>query len=621
MVKEEEVSDVIERIDKILNKKKVVKLKSTAEIAMEKTKNMDSDKNEKTNTETETEERREKEQKPLENENEPPEEWENEPPEKEENEPPEKGEKSKDEKSKKENYGEEKKKDKKTPEKSSVSLDNVVTSFGRGMVKGPVHMWKTLTHPTIFLIIVIVIHIFDALYLGFDRSVFAWIMAAIYLLVAFIALGIYGVNIASPQSGTFFLLSLIAWGLPFVTNRIFPTFPYLSLVLLFTPVWPLYVMYSSDTKEKSGKVAHAIGVIYLAIWVFLLIILVFTDFVVPSSLQTRGVDVKAPLQAFSDTVQDKMSRFWNRLTLGTGSVYTFFNKTMNPESYYYGTVEENKREQVGVFLEEIRSEGRMFFEGQPVTIYGKIKVKSFIDSPITITPWCRLATKRESATPTVEPQTITIQNLGGKSFYCKFDSLPSGIYPVVVSIEFPFETWAYIPITFVDKTKANAIYSSGKEVTEALDIDPTPKSVFTNGPVMLGMGGDDQPIIIDTEKPPYAHSFIGITLNNQWAQGKIKSVESIEIKVPKEIKLIAEKCDKIPEYLGEDKHDSELNTYIFKNPAGTEYMFTTITCPIEINSAEDAANLVTGIEKRTKTVVAVAKYRYEVEKKLSVNVK
>ena len=83
-----------------------------------------------------------------------------------------------------------------------------------------------------------------------------------------------------------------------------------------------------------------------------------------------------------------------------------------------------------------------------------------------------------------------------------------------------------------------------RTTTATEDVDPLPRAVFTNGPVMLGMASMvDQPIGIDTQYNR-REPVLGVTLDNLWSKGDIEEggVKEFIVMVPNDFDLV--KCDR-----------------------------------------------------------------------------
>ena len=209
-------------------------------------------------------------------------------------------------------------------------------------------------------------------------------------------------------------------------------------------------------------------------------------------------------------------------------------------------------------------------------------------------------------------------------FECRFPPIPKpGSYNIKGYATFPFQTWAYIEYTFVSDERARNIARKGLDIHRELEIPEEPRAVYTGGPVMLGMGGTSQPIRVKTEGdellPPGTR--IGITLDSAWRKGRLGKVSSLEIKTPRQYQLVD--CDREPrvEFGEVDPNDPTYLTWTFVNPRiDAVQQFASVTCKLSLKDTEEASRIAAS-DKAVRTFVAVAKYNYRVEDKVSVQVR
>ena len=249
-----------------------------------------------------------------------------------------------------------------------------------------------------------------------------------------------------------------------------------------------------------------------------------------------------------------------------------------------------------------------------------------IGESIKVVPGCTLD-RTNSQPATVDPIAMDVLFGAGQSFECRFPPTPAGSYSIKATAEFPFETWAYIPYTFVDEESARAFARQGRDIKQVLGITEQPIAVYTGGPITVGMGGSPQPILVrPTQDPILAPgSRIGVTLDTGWQSGRIKRVDTLELKVPQPFSLDTEKCDrKLTGEPVQDPKDDQYTDYTFTNPQfDVVTTYTSVTCPLVIDKSrqDDALKLVTSGDKAVRSFIARAHYTYVVEQKTSVQVK
>jgi hypothetical protein len=398
-------------------------------------------------------------------------------------------------------------------------------------------------------------------------------------------------------------------------------------VLLFATIgFPLHCIYllMKLRNEYGSGFAKLLLVLYV-----ILLVLIFIGFSLAAVMEASDlitlpnggrVDVKQGLIDFWDLVKDRWETGWKGVT-------TTIDKATSPGEYYTGQVEENKKKPLGVSIDMLRPVEPNVNNESDIVVFGSVTAKSFIKESIHVIPTC-IIDKKNAPASRVEPIQMEVLFGPGQSFECTFPTpqelWAKGSYPVTASAQFPFETWAYIPYTFVDEERIRNFARQGIDVKQALDIADQPTAIYTSGPVTIGMGGSSMPIAIKTDGDQMISpgTRIGVTVDSAW-QGKLKRVTSIEIKVPEPFALKG--CDRPlkndPEL---DMKDPLYTNYLFENPdQNTLSTYSTITCQLDIDPAkrDDAIKLVSSADKTERSFIAVVDYDFVIEKKTTVNVK
>jgi hypothetical protein len=390
------------------------------------------------------------------------------------------------------------------------------------------------------------------------------------------------------------------------------TTPYdwVVFVIIYFPIWPLYI----GLKENIGFVHF-----YLNLWIVILLILFLLGGglqLTTSKLGAIGgrpsvVQGGAALQYLWDQAKLTLANLGNRLN-PTRWIYAIGNAS--GITYYTGMIEQNKQAPVGLYLNNVRPSDPNFFEGDSVYIWADVQGKSFVDQ-IHVVPSCYIEKKGEGS---VEPSSFDILGEEHNTLLCNFTGLTAGSYLAKVDATFNFETWAYVTYTFVDIEVKRSYELQGKNINSEMDIPSMPVSVYSNGPVMLGMAAMiDQPTGIDT-KYNTREPILGVTLDNLWSEGKIGRVDEFVVLVPNDFDLV--KCDRGEPVADNTEQVDGYNAYSFKREAlgDPRASFQSITCRLHI---KDPAKLLGGSSKAERTFVAIAKYVYVLEKSVRVNVK
>jgi hypothetical protein len=388
-----------------------------------------------------------------------------------------------------------------------------------------------------------------------------------------------------------------------------------TFILIIFPVWPIYIGNRLDIK-------------LLHLWVNGWIVILLVAFVLGFALQINPA-MMAAIGARSEAIDsspifiilDQLNEVWNKLTK-TATQVNFFDKLYNLTglNYYTGMNENDPKEPVGLYIDRVRLADNINYVGSPVTIWVDLSGKSFTQE-IRANTFCYI----EKGQPgIVDPASFTIFGAEHPSFSCEFDGLKKGSYRASTGVSFDFETWGYVTYAFVDQETSRAYETQGKDVRSELKIAAMPKAIYTNGPVMLGMGTMiDQPVLVDKVKNS-RDTILGVTLDNQasWTEGKINSVQEIVLMIPQDFEL--RKCDRggdNPRALLQ-KSENGYDFYSFNSQvmnSDPRLSYQSLTCWVHI---KDPNNILMGAaQKVEKTFVSQVKYKYTLEKKIGVTVR
>lgn len=422
------------------------------------------------------------------------------------------------------------------------------------------------------------------------QIVFFVLISAFYVLIPFI-LGLV------PQIGMFGNTTLLDW---------------IYFILILFPVWPLYIGFKAGMPIASK---------WVNVWVLgllVLFILGIATMVTPGQLiATTGVPQAVQVGGAFDYLISEggkiVKRFWENLNPGT-----FKERIINATglNYYTGMIDDNEEAPVGLYLDNVRLADRYAYEGYPALVWADIRGKSFTEE-IRVEPKCYID---EEESGEVDPSMIIIFGEEHDTLSCTFTDLEEGSYSAKVSASFNFETWAYVTYTFIDVDTKRALEIQGKNVNYELDIEPLPRAVFTNGPVMLGMASMvDQPVGIDIQDNT-REPVLGVTLDNLWSDGDIERVDEFIVQIPDDFELV--KCDRWypDEKRAPFKTEEGYNFYRFSREeiGDPRLTFQSVTCRLHV---KDPSQLLAGAQKVQRTFVAQAEYLYKLEKSVRINVK
>jgi hypothetical protein len=413
------------------------------------------------------------------------------------------------------------------------------------------------------------------------------------------------------------VLSIIACALPPIVVRYLPEFMG-SFVTVLAAAYPIAVIVCLMWFSDAFPDGYSAGLLKLFIGALAVVMLVIVIMSLPKALpllpdiQTGSVSLGSSFGSFGsgfiDTWKDGLVK-WK------GAI----QRTVDPGKYYTGN-QENTEKPLGVVLENVRvSDDKVGADTQDtVTLYADARAKTFLDTPIIIVPSCTMKGKlpytSASSPLSVEAYYETAQHL--ECAITPTAPWKKGTYTLTMSATFPFVTSVDIPYAFINAETAKSMLRQGKDLSVELDLPKKPEATFSNGPVMVGMGGSDQPIFIDPESdailPP--GTAIGITFEPAWGEGKIQSVDEITLGVPYPFTL--GKCDREVSSIAQDPDDETYTIYTFQHVQdGPIDTWKSITCPLIIDPSrrEAAALLASDLTKTTRTFIGAVKYRYLVE--------
>lgn len=472
----------------------------------------------------------------------------------------------------------------------------IIVVFGWGVLPWvPQVDTQTFYYGSIFLFIILIIwaaFVFHrhGLYDTTKQIVMFFLISAFYVLVPFL-LGMVG-SLGQMNLGG-------GWTLQFV----------ITLVLGLFPLWPLYIGYASGMPIAS-KWVNAWIIILLVIFIVAVIINFGPNKIMQITGVPSTVDMGGGFKLLVNEVTKIGTTLWNKINPEAIKKRINTSNLMGSINYYTGYVDDNEQVPVGLYLRNIESD-KESYEGSPAYIWADVQGKSFTQE-IVFEPYCFVDEKNVGVP---EPSRIFLFGSEQDRVYCKFDGLVKGSYSVKLGGKFTFSTWAYVEYTFVDQNVRRAMEIEGRNINTELDIPLRPRSVYTAGPIMLGMAPPiDQPFGIDTDynarEPP-----LGITIDNLWTEGKTEKTRVFTIMVPDDFELV--KCDR-----GEPQKTQGTGYSNYTFNVGTlgdiRENFLTINCRLHIN---DPDTLLGGAQKVQRTFVGMARYDYKIEKTGRIYVK
>ncbi len=327
------------------------------------------------------------------------------------------------------------------------------------------------------------------------------------------------------------LLILDFFGTGFLKNTIvFQNY----LWLISIPPLLIFVIFYCYGKTEDR---YAIGAFVLLVTIILIMFLDTTSAFPSGNVQfnpTARADTGSFLEALFGKTQKLIE---TQLSYATGG--------------YYGAVEQNKFESLGVYFANIRGADPKFFNDEPMVIWGTLRAKSYHD-PVIVSYGCYRTGKdniKIGADRIIPEKRFPVFELDSIDTECTFlphtgedIELKPGTNVVTFSADYNFNTDAYIKTYFVDKDRQKANLREDVDILDQFGItDKNPIAIYTNGPVEIGM--ESGPLI--SVSPGYQiKPTIGVSLKNRneiqdkdkkiiskW-DGKIKKITELVILTP-----------------------------------------------------------------------------------------
>ncbi|MBU90481.1 hypothetical protein CMO94_02970 [Candidatus Woesearchaeota archaeon] len=242
---------------------------------------------------------------------------------------------------------------------------------------------------------------------------------------------------------------------------------------------------------------------------------------------------------------------------GGRNIYNSWQRTLSRQIEFAitGKVEENQYEPLGVYLERVQSAEPRYYEGEPVVVWGTVIARTLND-PINITVGCYIkeGNKKENASKVDPGEKFEVFTLEELDFACTFNGLDAGSGTITTFADFNFETLAYLKVYFIDDNRKRAMVREDLDVLEEFDItDDKPVSIFTNGPIEIGVETTTSLIGVRNNYNDYPTPTLSISLKNRggW-QGEIRNLNELVLFLPDGAKLKTGSGCEFEDYFLED---------------------------------------------------------------------
>src|SRR3989338_8244970 len=321
------------------------------------------------------------------------------------------------------------------------------------------------------------------------------------------------------------------------------------LALRFIPpfvIITIFYCYVKESNEIEGKRRATYPVLAFILLVTFILVMSLNVAGLQSGgdvpfVAKKGTNFKELSSQFTSKLRELVQQ---RLDIATAGLYT-------------GSVEKNRYESLGVYFANVRAADPQFYTDEPITVWGSIRSKTYKDAVIINFSCYRLKdSKRIRADRIIPDIKFPIFTLEEVDTECTFlpkdknspDAIKSGANIITLSAEYNFCTDAYLKAYFIDRDRYRAYARENIDPFKEFGIkDTSPASVYTNGPVEIGIGTGQS--LITVSRGYAVNPFIGVTLTNRkeikdkdkrvitrW-EGKIKNITELVLLVPPGVKL------------------------------------------------------------------------------------
>lgn len=357
----------------------------------------------------------------------------------------------------------------------------------------------------------------------------------------------------------------------------------------FTPWWFYYaVLVRSKARTRISIL------LILAIILFWLGALFSSLYISQMSMNEKGLMLT---QAHSDNLKlvvEKSTEFWKNIAATIAksvfNIKLFWQQRIEMATgadYYAGRIEQSKGEPLGVTIENVKAADYEFEPDEQINVYGIIKART-LDDGIVIKPGCYLGYKTDYNQKFIEgdigpEKEYIIFDMGEQDVDCTFppaieeSEIIKQSNQVTLTASFNFETMAYLKTYFMYQDRLRSLTRLGIDPLDEFGIkDKNPTAVFTNGPVMLGIGTKKPPLGVgiagmgglgDISSTAENLVRIGVTVDNNYGwKGKIKKINQVIIEVPDSMEILFDTCSHpFTVYADKNNLNNCVNDYISHN--------------------------------------------------------
>lgn len=466
-----------------------------------------------------------------------------------------------------------------------------------------------------------------------------YIYFPMHFLMGLVAIAVVGRR--SPSVGTILLITVFYILLPFgqflidahlksllfrLGNDIGRFFIEFFLSPIAYPIWVMYGLYRSKI-----RIVHLIPILYI-----ILIISLGVGSAVETSHYQKIVEKAGEYTGAKgitkETILNKFDKAWENAKAFPSKIrkqaQLEHEKAIEYATggYYQGKEEEGAKEELGVFIEQVKPAQTTFFDNEEIILWATLKAHTLDEeNPINIDLECSAGEEEEEGGKIIKgdilPEDLVtgfqITSLEAVDIGCRFSPedvarLGPGLHPVRFTADFDLSTQANLKTYFMDKQRKRALIREGIDIFKQYGIkDTEPVAEFTKGPVKIGAQIENLPIGIEANSQAFPR--LGITIENLW-QGKIAMIKSLEVNIPAGIRLI--NCPLVNPKSKEEEIEIDLSS--FEKRVKDVDKFFSISCIMDII---DTDKLLDKTPITTRYIVITTRYDYELETEFNIEIK
>ena len=319
---------------------------------------------------------------------------------------------------------------------------------------------------------------------------------------------------------------------------------------------------------------------------------------------------------------------WETFVNGFNSIWLFISGEVNQTQAmgedrfdyatggYYSGKEEQVEEQ-GVFIKNVELSKPEYGIDDPIELFYNLEMKTPTEKPVEVNVICLVegeTEEDEDIEGIVEDGTnLNLYNNEIIPLSCIFENgfAEKGNYKIIIRVSYEYGTMSRIESHFIDIERKNAYRAEGIDILDDYGKDSNPSSVYTQGPMKVGLEVGTQPIGIESGS---SGPRVGFTLEGEWG-GKIKSINELKIYLPEGL-IRDDQIGDCSHFQFSETKDNQ-NIYIYTEDIGEIEEYRSFNCKTKVS---DFTTLMGKNEISTKYIKVESNYIYEYEERETVEV-